>query len=69
MRQQSMSLKDGAETAVRDIRRKTRKQYSELPAEQRLTAFWRPTGLYESLTFARYSPHTSKYVLHLFSEI
>ena len=28
MRQQSMSLKDGAETAVRDIRRKTRKQYS-----------------------------------------
>ena len=23
-----MSLKDGAETAVRDIRRKTRKQYS-----------------------------------------
>ena len=28
MRQKSMSLKDGAETAVRDIRRKTRKQYS-----------------------------------------
>ena len=28
MRQQSMSLKDGAETAVRDIRRKTSKQYS-----------------------------------------
>ena len=26
--QKSMSLKDGAETAVRDIRRKTRKQYS-----------------------------------------
>ena len=28
MRQKSMSLKDGPETAVRDIRRKTRKQYS-----------------------------------------
>ena len=28
MRQKSMSLKDDAETAVRDIRRKTRKQYS-----------------------------------------
>ena len=28
MRQKSMSLKDGSETAVRDIRRKTRKQYS-----------------------------------------
>ncbi len=28
MIQKSMSLKDGAETAVRDIRRKTRKQYS-----------------------------------------
>ena len=28
MRQKSISLKDGAETAVRDIRRKTRKQYS-----------------------------------------
>ena len=28
MRQKSMSLKDGAETTVRDIRRRTRKQYS-----------------------------------------
>ena len=28
MSQRSISLKDGAETAVRDIRRKTRKQYS-----------------------------------------
>ncbi len=28
MIRKSMSLKDGAETAVRDIRRKTRKQYS-----------------------------------------
>ena len=28
MGQKSISLKDGAETAVRDIRRKVRKQYS-----------------------------------------
>ena len=28
MRQKSMRLKDGAETAVRNIRRKTRKKYA-----------------------------------------
>ena len=37
MRQESMSLRDTAEQTVRDIRRKTRKQYS---AEEKIRIVW-----------------------------
>ena len=59
MRQKSMSLRDGAETAVRDIRRKTRKQYSAeekirvvlsgLRGEDSIAELCRREGIAESL--------------------
>ena len=59
MRQKSMSLRDGAETAVRDIRRKTRKQYSAeekirivlsgLRGEDSVAELCRREGIAESL--------------------
>ena len=61
-RQKSMSLKDGAETAVRDIRRKTRKQYSAeekirivlsgLRGEDSIAELCRREGIAESLYYS-----------------
>jgi len=57
-----MSLKDGAETAVRDIRRKTRKQYSAeekirivlagLRGEDSIAELCRREGIAESLYYS-----------------
>ena len=57
-----MSLKDGAETAIRDIRRKTRKQYSAeekirivvsgLRGEDSIAALCRREGIAESLYYS-----------------
>jgi transposase len=62
MRQKSMSLKDGVETAVRDIRRKTRKQYSAeekirivlsgLRGEDSIAELCRREGIAESLYYS-----------------
>ena len=62
MRQKSISLKDGAETAVRDIRRKTRKQYSAeekirivlsgLRGEDSIAELCRREGIAESLYYS-----------------
>ena len=62
MRQKSISLKDGAETAVRDIRRKTRKQYSAeekirivlsgLRGEDSIAELCRREGIVESLYYS-----------------
>ena len=62
MSQKSMSLKDGAETAVRDIRRKTRKQYSAeekirivlsgLRGEDSIAELCRREGIAESLYYS-----------------
>ena len=62
MRQKSMSLRDGAETAVRDIRRKTRKQYSAeekirivlsgLRGEAIIAELCRREGIAESLNYS-----------------
>ena len=62
MRQKSMSLRDGAETAVRDIRRKTRKQYSAeekirivlsgLRGEDSIAELCRREGIAESLYYS-----------------
>ena len=62
MRQKSMSPKDPAEKAVRDIRRKTRKQYSVeekirivvsgLRGEESIAALCRREGIAESLYYS-----------------
>ena len=62
MRQKSVSLKDGAETAVRDIRRRTRKQYSAeekirivlsgLRGEDSIAELCRREGIAESLYYS-----------------
>ena len=62
MRQKSMSPKDPAEKAVRDIRRKTRKQYSAeekirivvsgLRGEESIAALCRREGIAESLYYS-----------------
>ena len=62
MRQNSMTTKDTAEQAVRDIRRKTRKQYSAeekirivlegLRGEESIAALCRREGIAESLYYS-----------------
>ena len=62
MRQKSMTTKDTAEQAVRDIRRKTRKQYSAeekirivlegLRGEESIAALCRREGIAESLYYS-----------------
>ena len=62
MRQKSMTIKDTAEKAVRDIRRKTRKQYSAeekirvvlegLRGEESIAALCRREGIAESLYYS-----------------
>ena len=62
MRQKSMDTRDGAEQAVRDIRRKTRKQYSSeekirivvsgLRGEESIAALCRREGIAESLYYS-----------------
>jgi transposase len=62
MRQKSMSTKDAAEKTVRDIRRKTRKQYSAeekirivlegLRGEESIAALCRREGIAESLYYS-----------------
>ena len=62
MRQESMRAKDPAEKAVRDIRRKTRKQYSAeekirivlegLRGEESFAALCRREGIAESLYYS-----------------
>ena len=62
MRQKPIRLKDGAETAVRDIRRKTRKQYSAeekirivlsgLRGEDGIAELCRREGIAESLYYS-----------------
>jgi transposase len=62
MRQKSMTTKDSAEQAVRDIRRKTRKQYSAeekirivlegLRGEDSIAALCRREGIAESLYYS-----------------
>ncbi len=62
MRQKSMSTKSPAERAVRDIRRKTRKQYSAeekiriilegLRGEESIAALCRREGIAESLYYS-----------------
>jgi transposase len=62
MRQKSMTTKDTAERAVRDIRRKTRKQYSAeekirivlegLRGEESIAALCRREGIAESLYYS-----------------
>jgi transposase len=62
MRQKSMTTKDSAEQAVRDIRRKTRKQYSAeekirivlegLHGEDSIAALCRREGIAESLYYS-----------------
>jgi len=62
MRQKSMDTRDGAEKAVRDIRRKTRKQYSAeekirivvsgLRGEESIAALCRREGIAESLYYS-----------------
>ena len=62
MRQKSMTTKDPAEQAVRDIRRKTRKQYSAeekirivlegLRGEESIAALYRREGIAESLYYS-----------------
>jgi len=62
MRQKSMTTKDSAEKAVRDIRRKTRKQYSAeekirivlegLRGEESIAALCRREGIAESLYYS-----------------
>jgi transposase len=62
MRQKSVSLQDGAETAVRDIRRRTRKQYSAeekirivlpgLRGEDSIAELCRREGIAESLYYS-----------------
>jgi transposase len=62
MRQKSMDTRDGAEKAVRDIRRKTRKQYSSedkirivvsgLRGEESIAALCRREGIAESLYYS-----------------
>ena len=73
MRQKSMSLRDGAETAVRDIRRKTRKQYSAeekirivlsgLRGEDSIAELCRREGIAESLYYRWTPPFTSHILL------
>lgn len=62
MRQKSMTTKDAAERTVRDIRRKTRKQYSAeekirivlegLRGEESIAALCRREGIAESLYYS-----------------
>ena len=62
MRQESMSKNDPAERTVRDIRRKTRKQYtaeekmrvvvSGLRGEERIAALCRRAGIAEGLYYS-----------------